>query len=156
MVRAACPHGETERHRLERPRLIAGNFETLDLRRERNAVMPDGLSRAAAALSQKVPQALARSDQIDRTQHRLAVSKLQPWFIEPLALDALHRKRDCAAGTNGVEPELVASLRCTQHHVSVAHTAQRAQGEQAFILDANTAVNVLAADGAGHTACARF
>ena len=43
VVGAARAHGEAQRHRLQRPRLVAGNLEALDLRRERDAVVPDRL-----------------------------------------------------------------------------------------------------------------
>ncbi len=59
VVRAARAHGETERHGLQRPRLVAGNLQALDLRRNRDAVVPDGVSRATAALGEKVAEPFA-------------------------------------------------------------------------------------------------
>ena len=100
---------------------------------------PIDVRRAAAALGQQVAEPLARADQFDRAQQRVAAAERQPRLVEPAALDALHRERDRAAGADGVDAELVAALRRAQHRVGVADAAQRAEREQALVLDAHTA-----------------
>ena len=89
---------------------------------------------------------------------RFAVAEFQPRLIQPAALDALHREGNGTSGADGVEPQLVAALRCAQHGVGIADTAQRAESEQALVFDAHAAraqrVNVLAADGASDAAFA--
>ena len=110
MVGAARANGKPERHRLQRPRFVAGNLEALDLRCNRDAVVTDGVSRAAAALGQQIAQAVTHPDQIDRPQQRVATAEGQPRFVEPAPLDTLHGKRDRAACADGVDPKLVASL----------------------------------------------
>ena len=47
VIGAARADGEPERHRLQRPRLVAGNLEPLDLRRDRDAVVADRRARRA-------------------------------------------------------------------------------------------------------------
>ena len=137
VVGAARADGETQRHRLQRPRLVAGNLESLDLRREGDAVVPDRLQPRGGCPRRADRRALARANQIDRAQQRIAASEREPRLVEPSALDALHRKRDRAAGADRVEAELVAALGGAQHGVGIAHAAQRAQREQALVLDAD-------------------
>src|SRR4029453_11588264 len=63
---------------------------------------------------------------------------------------------DRPTGADRVETELVAPLRCAQHHLGVADAAERPEREQALILDAHSAVadcvEMLAADRARHPA----
>src|SRR5687768_13562245 len=110
MVGAARAHGKPERHRLQRPRLVAGNLEALDLRRDGDAVVSDRVRRSTAAVRQQIAKALTQPDQIDRPQQRVAAAEGQPWFVEPASLDALHGKRNRATRADGVDAKFVASL----------------------------------------------
>src|SRR5436190_24372944 len=109
MVRSACTHGETERHRLQRPGFVTRNLESLHLRCEVDAAVADRMSCATAAVGQQVADSAARTNQIDGAQQRIAVAELQPWLVQPSALHALHCKGDRAAGADGVQAKLVAS-----------------------------------------------
>src|SRR5687767_15616773 len=91
MVGAARAHGKPERHRLQRPRLVTRDLESLDLRSNRDAAVTDRASRAAAALGQQIAKAVTRPDQIDRPQQRVATPKVshgpasQPRPTHPMA-----------------------------------------------------------------------
>src|SRR5262249_37092553 len=133
---------------------------TFNLRRDREAVVADRLSRAAASLRQEVPDALAPTDQLDHAMHRVAGSESQPGLVEPSALDALHGKGNRATGADGVDAEIVTESGSAKHGVGIAHTAHWTESEQAFIFKAHTSVvaqpiDVLAPNRAGHTTGAR-
>ena len=64
------------------------------------------------------------------------LAERQPRLVEPAALDAFHRERDGSAGADRVDAKLVAALRRAQHASAIAHAAQRAEREQALVLDA--------------------
>ena len=110
VVGAARAHGKPERHGLQRPRLVAGNLEALDLRGNRQAVVANRVSRSTAALGQQIAKAVPQANQIDRPQQRVAPSEGQPRLVEPAPFDTLHGKRDRATRTDGIDPEFVASL----------------------------------------------
>src|SRR4029450_6349572 len=99
-----------------------------------------------------------RPDQIDPPQQCLATAEDQPRFVEPSALDALHRKGDRPAGADGIEAQLVASLRRAEDVIGAADANQGSEREEALILDANTSlavrINMLAPDRARHAAFA--
>ena len=116
--------GETERHRLQRSRFVAGNLEPLHLRRNRDAIVSDGASRTTASFREQVPERLARTDQVDCAKERIAAPELQPRLIQPAALDALHRKSNRSACADCVHAEFVAPLNRAQNYVGVAHFAQ--------------------------------
>ncbi len=126
------------------------------MRRKRDAALPDRLGRATAAVREQLPHALTRADQLDGLQHRVAAAEREPGFVQETTLDAFHREGDCAAGADRVDTELVAALRGAQNHVAVSDPAQRAEGEEALVLQAHAfvaeRVDVLAADRARHTA----
>src|SRR5262249_5064478 len=153
VIGAARAHGETESHRLEGARFVSGNLQSLDLGCERDAAMADRLCGALAAFGQEVAQALARADELDGPMHGGAVAKSQPGRVEPSVLRALHGECDCAAGADRVDAELVTQARRAQHCVRVGDSAQRAEGEQALVLEpyavpAAERVDVLAANRA--------
>ena len=160
VVGAAGADREAQRHRLQRPGLVAWNLEALHLRSERDAVVPDRLGRTAAALGQQVADALAAAHELDRPQHRVTAPEGEPGLIEPSAFDTLHREGDRAAGADRIDAEVVAEPGCAEHGVGVAHAAERTQREQALVLEPDTVlvadrVDVLAPDGAGDAAGAR-
>ena len=124
VIGAAGADREPQRHRLQRARLVAGNLQTLDLRRKRQRVVSDRLRRAAAAFRQQIADALPTTDQIDGAQQRSAVAEDEPRLIEQAALDALHGEGDRAAGADRVDAELVAALRRAQDGVAVADAAE--------------------------------
>src|SRR2546422_638032 len=140
VVGAASADRESEGHRLQRPGLVAGDLEALHLRRECDAPPADGGRGAATTLSQQVPQPFPRADQLDRLQHGIAAAKSEPRFVEESALDTLHREGDGAPGADGVDAELVAPPRRAEDGVAVRDAAERAEGEQTLVLDANAAV----------------
>jgi hypothetical protein len=81
-------------------------------------------------------------------------------LVEQAPLDALHREGDGPAGRDRVEPEGVAASAGREHGVRVGHAAQRAEREDALVLDPHLAtaggrVVVGAADGAGRARGAR-
>ena len=55
-------------------------------------------------------------------------------------LGALHGKGDRAAGADRVEPQLIAPLRSAEHDLGIVDFAERAQGEQVFILQPHALV----------------
>ena len=65
MIGSARADGKAEGHRLQGPRLIAGNFEAFDLWREVDCVVSDTLCQAAAAFGQCVAESFTPADQSD-------------------------------------------------------------------------------------------
>ena len=129
VVGAAGADGEAQGHRLQRSRLVAGNLEALDLRSERDAVVPNRLGRAAAALGQQIAEALAAADQLDRAQHGVAAPEREPGLVEPSAFDTLHGEGDGAARADRVDAQLVAEtwMRGARHQGRSRRRASPAQ-----------------------------
>src|SRR5438128_676868 len=73
--------------------------------------------------------------------------------MEQPFLGALHREGDGGAGGDGVQAELVTQTGGAEDSLAVADAAQRAQREQALVLQADfpggASVDVLTADGTG-------
>src|SRR3954454_603115 len=160
VVGAARVDREPERHRLQRPRLVAGQLHALHVRREGLRALPDDLRRRPRALGQQRADALARADLVEHAQQRVRVAEAQPRRVDEAALDALHRPRDRAAGGDRVEAEFVAKAARGEHGVGIGHAAQRAEREDVLVLDADllsarSLVDVLAADRARGAAVAR-
>src|SRR5262249_17787696 len=137
-----------------------GNLEALDLRREGDAAVADGVGHPAAPLRQQIAEAVAAADHRDRAQHRVAAAEGEPRFVEPAALDALHREGDRSPRADPVDAELVAQAGGAEHGGGVCDAAQRTEREKAFVFEPDPAavlerVDVLASDRAGDTAGAR-
>ncbi len=140
VIRAARAHGEAQRHRLQRARLVAGNLEALDLRRERDAVVADRLGRAPASLRQQIADALAAADQLDRAQHRVAAPNVSQG-------SSSHPRSTHSIAKAIVPPALIVSMPSSshsldgaQHGVRIADAAQRAEREQAFVFQPDAVV----------------
>src|SRR5204863_5369302 len=143
----------------QRARLVAGQLESLDVRRERGRALSDGLRGGARALREERAEAFAAADLVDGPQHRARVSEPQPRRVEEAALGALHRPGDGPSRGDGVEPKFVAAAARLEDGVGVRDTAQGAEGEDVLVLHARLAVagalvNVLAADRARGAALA--
>ena len=161
VVGAAGVDRQPERHRLQRARLVAGQLQALDLRREvdRAAARPRSAARREPSREQLAQALRARADRVERPQQRRAVAEPQPRLVDQPALGALHRPRDGAAGRDRVDAQLVAAGAGGEHVVGVGHAAQRAEGEHVLVLHplaaaALAGVDVLAADRAGRAAVA--
>ena len=62
VVGSAGVHGEAERHRVQRARLVAGELEALHVGGEALRPLAHLLGRAAGALGEQVAEAVARAD----------------------------------------------------------------------------------------------
>ena len=160
VIGAARAHREPERHRLQRPRLVAGNLEALHLRRERDAAVADRQRRRGGCprpAGRRGPRARPISSIARSSASPLA--ERQPRLVEQPRSTHSIAKAIVPPVLIVSMPELVAALRRAQHGVGVADAAQRAQREQALVLEAHAAVaervDVLAADRAGDAARAR-
>ena len=72
VVGAAGVHGQAERHRVKRARLVAGQLEALHVRGEDLRALADRRGGAARALGEQVAEALAGADLGERAGERLA------------------------------------------------------------------------------------
>ena len=154
MVGAPGVDGQPQRHRLQRARLVPGQLQALDLRREVDRALADDLGRPPRPLGQQLAEARAGADEVERAQQRGAVAEPQPRRVDQPALGALHRPGDRAAGRDRVQAQLVAAGAGREHVVRVGHPAQRPEREHVLVLHALApaalaGVDVLAADRAG-------
>ena len=110
------------------------------------------LSGAARTFSEQVTQTLAARDLIQKREQDIAPAKAQLRLRDQPFLGTFHGKGDGGAGGNRVQTQLIATPRGFQDDVGIADAAERAEREQALVLEAHLAagrlVNMLAADGA--------
>src|SRR5436190_12343449 len=138
MIGPASADGETQRHCLQRSRLVSGNLQALDLRSKVDGILTNSLGGPATSFRQQIAQAFAMADQFDSVEESVAVAESQPGLAEQSALGAFHRKRDRPAGANRVEAQIVAQLRRQQDNVRIANAAQRTQSKQIFVFQTDS------------------
>ena len=160
MIGAAGVDGEAQCHRVQRARLVPGQLQAFDLRRERDRALPDDLGRPTGALRQQRAETLLGADQVQGAQQRGTIAEAEPRRVDQAALGALHRPRDGAARRDRVQAQLVAAGAGGEHVVRVRHPAQRTEREHVLVLHALGAaalagVDVLAADRARRARVAR-
>ena len=127
MVRATAANGEAERHGLQRPRLIAGKLQALDVRRKVGRSAANSSSRAAAALGEQVAQTFAMRDLFEKNKHFLGRAETQVRFVKEPLFRTFHGKRNRGACRDRVESELIAFARGFENGLLVADAAQRPQ-----------------------------
>ena len=119
VVGAPGVHRQAERHGVHGARLIAGQFQALDVRCELRRAAADLLRRPPRALGEQGTKAVTCAGLRQRPHQRARVAEPQPRRIDQAPLGALHRPGDRAARRDGVQAQFVTQGAGGEHRVGI-------------------------------------
>src|SRR5216683_757363 len=134
VIGSPAANREAQGHRLKRARFIAGQLQAFDMRGKVSRFTANLEGRSACSLRKESAEPFSATDLFQQRQQQLRIAEAEPRLRKQAFFRTLHGEGDGRARRDRVQPELVAHLGRTKHHVWIADAAERAESEKALVL----------------------